>query len=427
MLKKSFFGFAAPQIEYQRLSPRDRAPRQVPLPRRVTLLLEGSPNGSNGFGFKVGDRLKTGQALGAAEAGAPGTVSTVTGTVAAIAPFAGDFGRHFTAVTVDVESQEEIDEAFAAACETPSLESASAYLASAPGHPPLKLFSDPDKPIHTIVVFGGNTDLLITTNQFVIESEIDAITKGIAVLKEVTGVGDVIIAIPRDLVPGFGHTGATFKAVDATYPAGHPLMIMADVLGKPVPAGKTPEDLGVAFFSAEAAASIGKAYADGRVPVAKILTFIDKDGSAHLAAARIGTPVGDVIKAFGAEAGEFDRIILGGPMTGSAIYSEGHPVQPDTDCLMIQAGEDVPHVSDYPCINCGDCNRMCPARIAVNMLVRFLEAGQYEAAADEYDLHSCIGCGLCSFVCVAKIPIFQYIRLAKYELARVASAEEAND
>jgi len=79
--------------------------------------------------------------------------------------------------------------------------------------------------------------------------------------------------------------------------------------------------------------------------------------------------------------------------------------------------------SDYPCINCGDCVRTCPAQIAVNMLVRFLEAGQYEQAADNYDLYSCIDCGLCSYVCVSKIPIFQYIRLAKYELDRAKTAE----
>jgi electron transport complex protein RnfC len=57
------------------------------------------------------------------------------------------------------------------------------------------------------------------------------------------------------------------------------------------------------------------------------------------------------------------------------------------------------------------------------MLVRFLEAGQYEEAADNYDLYSCIECGLCSFVCVSKIPIFQYIKLAKYELERAAASE----
>jgi electron transport complex protein RnfC len=57
------------------------------------------------------------------------------------------------------------------------------------------------------------------------------------------------------------------------------------------------------------------------------------------------------------------------------------------------------------------------------MLVRFLEAGQFEEAADNYDLLSCIECGICSFVCVSRIPIFQYIRLAKYELDRAKAAE----
>jgi electron transport complex protein RnfC len=61
------------------------------------------------------------------------------------------------------------------------------------------------------------------------------------------------------------------------------------------------------------------------------------------------------------------------------------------------------------------------------MLVRFLEAGRYEDGADQYDLYSCIECGLCSFVCPSKIPIFQYIRLAKYELERLKSVEEANE
>jgi electron transport complex protein RnfC len=58
------------------------------------------------------------------------------------------------------------------------------------------------------------------------------------------------------------------------------------------------------------------------------------------------------------------------------------------------------------------------------MLVRFLEAGQFEEAADNYDLLSCIECGLCSFVCVSRIPIYQYIKLAKYELDRAKASQE---
>ena len=60
------------------------------------------------------------------------------------------------------------------------------------------------------------------------------------------------------------------------------------------------------------------------------------------------------------------------------------------------------------------------------MLIRFLEANQYENAVDSYDLHSCIDCGLCSYVCVSRIPIFQYIKLAKYELERAMTPEAAD-
>ncbi|MCK5505435.1 MAG: 4Fe-4S dicluster domain-containing protein, partial [Thermodesulfovibrionia bacterium] len=156
------------------------------------------------------------------------------------------------------------------------------------------------------------------------------------------------------------------------------------------------------------------------------LTFIDKNGKKTLVQTRIGTPVSEIINAFDVDLNEKDRIIFGGPMTGSPIYSVDFPVQADTDAIIVQDKDRIDLVSDYPCINCGECVRACPANIPINMLVRFLEAGQYEDAADQYDLYSCIECGLCSFVCVSKMPIFHYIKLAKYELDRIRTAEAMN-
>jgi electron transport complex protein RnfC len=200
-------------------------------------------------------------------------------------------------------------------------------------------------------------------------------------------------------------------------------MMIKNLLGQVVPVGKSVEDLGVSFFSAEAAASIGIAFEEGRIPVSKRLTLIGKDGGTTLLSVRIGTPLRDIFETSNIILNNKDRIVLGGPMRGAAIYSEDHTVLPDTDAIMVQDKNNLPYVSDDPCINCGECVRICPAKIQVNMLVRYIEAGHYEESADQYDLHSCIECGLCSFVCVSKIPIFQHIRLAKFELSRQDTAE----
>jgi len=106
-------------------------------------------------------------------------------------------------------------------------------------------------------------------------------------------------------------------------------------------------------------------------------------------------------------------------MMGFSTYTHLHPVQPDMDTVMIQDRDIIPEVSDYPCVNCGKCLRICPANVPVNLLVRYLEADLYEEAADKYDLFSCIECGLCAYVCTAKIPLFQYIRLGKHELLKL--------
>ncbi|MFW6334347.1 MAG: 4Fe-4S dicluster domain-containing protein, partial [Desulfosalsimonas sp.] len=68
----------------------------------------------------------------------------------------------------------------------------------------------------------------------------------------------------------------------------------------------------------------------------------------------------------------------------------------------------------------------CPANIPVNELVRLLDAGEYEQAAEQAALFSCIECGLCAYVCESRIPIFQFIRLAKHAVKRMSAAEEAN-
>jgi Na+-translocating ferredoxin:NAD+ oxidoreductase subunit C len=420
MFKKSFIGLVKPRIDYTVLTDLEPALIEVSKPSKVKLLLESPVKKDNGA-LKKGDLLKSGQLISTAKD--VFATSPVTGAISDLSGWAGDFGRNYTAITMDVAKDEEFDEQFSEIAKEISLEGAIKYLSRVPGNPPLKMFKHPDVDIHTIIVNGMDEDVFVTTNQYVVQSRLKALKSGIAAVEKFTGISSIVLVTSERLAAVASAADIEVKAVGSQYPSAQPKMIVKNLFGQVVPAGKKPENSGYCFMSAEAVASIGTAITTGKIPTDKILTLVRKDGSTTLVSVRIGTPVSEVFKACDITVNDKDQVIFGGPLTGSAIYSEDHPILPNTDAIMVQDKDNVPYVSDYPCVNCGECVRICPARIQVNMLVRLLEPGHYDEAANSYDLDSCIECGLCSFVCVARIPIFQYIRLAKYELDRIRLAE----
>ncbi|HID28716.1 MAG TPA: electron transport complex protein RnfC [Desulfobacterales bacterium] len=417
MIKRSFLGLVKPALRYN-VAPD--SVQELPVPNKVTLLLKASENGGPPSTLKIGDAVKTGQRLSASPDSAEYVISSVTGTISALSPYIGTLAQKYVAITIDATAQDNWDDAFN---KEPTLDTVLKFFGQAPGNPCVKAFADPEKSIGTIVVNGCDEDLLLTTNQCVVQNEAADIKTGIDTLKKMTGVQRIVITVPEKLVQQATATGAEAKAVKGAYPNSLPRMIMKDVLGQVVSAGDTVEDAGVVFMSAEAVAGLGAAFRTGQLPVSKVVTVVGKGGRTTNVRARIGTPLRDILQACNVSVSNGDRLILGGPMRGTATYSEDLPLEPSTDGVVVQAGADSAQVTDYPCINCGECIRICPVKIPVNMLVRFLEARLYEDAAAMYDLYCCIECGLCSYVCVSRIPIFQYIKLGKYELGLSESAE----
>jgi len=426
MIKRSFFGLQKPRLEYDIISAAAPEPREISASETVQLFSNTVFDKKDQVVLQPGDEVKTGQKLTILKGSEDYVISPVTGTITSISPCTGDFGVRMTSIIINRKDKEEKDGRFNEISKTPSLQNIKDFLAGLPGVLPSALFSESDRKIDMIVINGMDADLLVNTKQYIVKTSASAIKKGIQILKEITGIENFVIAVPEALSQEASSTGAAVKTVSSIYPKALPHLVLKEILGKEIPAGSSFEELGVLLIGAEAVASLGTAYTTNEIPTKKIITVIDKHGFKKLISTIIGTPLKDIFSALSISAEDSDRIIIGGPMTGSSVYTEDHPICNDTDAVIVQDRNVIPFISDNACINCGECVRICPAKVPANMLVRFLEVSQYEEAADSYDLFSCIECGLCSYVCTAKIPIFQYIRLAKYELARIHAAEAEN-
>ena len=427
MISKPFFSWLKPKLKYPVIPEYDKdILKDIPLPDVITLHVARTSSEIGDLIVNLGDKVKTGQKVRMSGGTEEYFISMATGTISDISGFLGYLGKNFTSISIKTEGKDTWDEEFKGIRDTISSQDAITFLGALPGNPDFASLLDPETSYDTIVIQGMDRDLLVATNQYIVKSEPEKLKKGIAHLKSITNIDRIIIIVPPELVAEAERTGADVRVIGPVYPDSLSEIVMKNVFNRIVPAGKSCDDLGVAFINAEAVAALASAFEEGKIPVHKILTVINKDGRTGLVKARIGTPLKDLFEALSIETKHGDRVVLGGPMRGTSIYTEEMPVSSDTDAVMVQDREQIVTPSDTPCVNCGECVRACPSKIPVNMLVRVLENGLYEEAADQYDLFSCVECGLCSYVCVAKIPVFHYIMLGKHELERIKTMEESH-
>ena len=426
MIKKPFFGLGKPKLKYTGIEDIEHDIQEIPLSDRVTLLLKSTEGDLDDLVLSTGAKVRTGERLKLTASNNRYLTSTATGTITDISQTKGYSGQLFISVSIDAEKKDLWDDGFQNKGKEPTPETALSFFLSLPGISDLSSLIKTDNPLDTIIINGLDQDLLVATNQLIVKNEAENLAEGIDYLKNITGVNRILFAVPPSLRPEAEKSGVEVKVIEPVYPNAMPRLLMKKLLGITLSPLDSCEDMGVGVVSAEAVVALRKAFVHRKAPISKILTVIDKENRSIGVRARIGTPVKDILTALNINLTEGDRLVLGGPMAGRGIYSADTPIRHDTDAIMVQDKGQVISGSNDPCINCGECIRACPAALPVNMLVRVLENGLYEEAANEYDLLSCVECGLCSYVCVMRIPMFHYIMLGKHELALTGVLEESN-
>ena len=132
----------------------------------------------------------------------------------------------------------------------------------------------------------------------------------------------------------------------------------------------------------------------------------------------VGTSAGELIRVCGGVSIEENRVIQGGPMTGTCAATdykgeaELFYVTQNTSGILVLPRTDY---QEQPCIRCGGCASVCPAGLVPFQIeIAFME--------EDYDLceklyaKACIACGCCSYICPAKRDLARRIRMARDQI-----------
>ncbi len=209
------------------------------------------------------------------------------------------------------------------------------------------------------------------------------------------------------------YEGISVCPLKAKYPQGGERMLIKAVTGRELNSTLLPSAMGCIVMNVASVIASFRACALGQPLTHRVMT-VTGDGVRFPCNPEV--PIGishrAVMEAAGGFAGEPRKIISGGPMMGTALFTTDIPVT-KTSASVLAFGKDPVALRDTSaCIRCGKCLGACPERLVPTKLAEAAEADDF-ASFEKFGGMECIECGSCAYVCPAKRHIVQSMRYGK--------------
>ena len=276
---------------------------------------------------------------------------------------------------------------------------------------------NPGKPIDAVLVNACECEPMLTADHRVLLEYADDIIFGLqAEMKTVNAPRGILvieenkpdaIALLREKTANI--EGIEVLEVATQYPQGGEKMLIKRALGRSVPSGKLPADVGACVSNVSTVKAIADAIKTGMPLIERVTTVtgshIPNPGNFVV---RIGTNTADLVAACGGIQGENVTVKAGGPMMGFVQEHLNVPIMKGSNGII---AIDTDETEPQECIKCGRCVDVCPMYLEPLHFAR-----SYTMEAQELkdrNIMDCMECRCCQYICSSRIPLVDMIKLGK--------------
>lgn len=285
----------------------------------------------------------------------------------------------------------------------------------------VKLSPPKEKKIETVIINGAECEPYLTSDHRIMLERSRDVLEGLKIIMKVLGVSKGYIGIENNKPDAIEKMKEVSSAehnievvgLDVKYPQGAEKQLIKAILGREVPPGGLPMDVGVVVQNVSTAVAIFDACRYGRPLIERIVTVTGKGvKDPKNLRVKIGTLFTQLLEECGGYKNDPGKIIAGGPMMGIAQSTTEVPVIKGTSGIVVLTRKEIERVEYRACFRCGRCIEACPMGLQPSILSILIEKGRYQEAK-ENNLLDCFECGSCAYVCPAKRPMVQFMKIGK--------------
>ena len=276
----------------------------------------------------------------------------------------------------------------------------------------------PGKPIEAVLLNGCECEPMLTADHRLLLEFADDVIFGLqAMMKTVNAPKGIIvieenkpdaIALLREKVAEL--EGIEVLEVSTQYPQGGEKMLIKRALGRSVPSGCLPADVGAVVSNVSTVKAISDAIQKGMPLIERITTvtgkYIPKPGNFIV---KVGTNMADLIDYCGGISGENVTVKAGGPMMGFPQTELNVPIMKGSNGV-IAIDTDVSEPNE--CIKCGRCVDVCPMELKPLHYFKLVGAQDWQGCKD-MNIMDCMECRCCEYICSSKLPLVTMIKMGK--------------